>query len=110
MMTIEQTIDIPADRKLYLELPETVPSGRTKVIINFETLPLRTITPSPRKFSPELQAAIKEAEKSGYGGLLTRKNLKPGWKERGKAVPSLAVLTGWSISGRCAVSGSVTDR
>jgi hypothetical protein len=28
MVTIQQTIDIPADRRLYLELPETVPSGK----------------------------------------------------------------------------------
>jgi hypothetical protein len=62
MLTLEQTIDIPADRKLYLELPETVPSGRTKVIINFETLTPQAVAPRSGKFSPELQAAIKEAE------------------------------------------------
>jgi hypothetical protein len=42
MLTIQQTVDIPADRRLYIELPKTVPSGRTVVTLNFETLPPQT--------------------------------------------------------------------
>ena len=61
-MTIEQTIDIPVNRKLYLDLPEAVPSGRTKLILNFESLPSQAVVPPKRKLSPALQAVMKEAE------------------------------------------------
>jgi hypothetical protein len=39
MVTIQKTVDIPADRRLVLEipLPPTVPSGRTKLTLNFES-------------------------------------------------------------------------
>ena len=37
-MTIEQTVDIPADRRIFLELPSSVPSGvKAKVKINIPT-------------------------------------------------------------------------
>jgi hypothetical protein len=62
MMTLEQTVDIPADRRLYLELPETVPSGRTKLILNFEALPSQSAAPLKNELSPELRAAMQEAE------------------------------------------------
>ena len=35
MMTIQQTIDIPTDRRLVLDLPDTVPSGQTSVRLIF---------------------------------------------------------------------------
>jgi hypothetical protein len=35
MMSIQQTIDIPADRRLYLELPESVPSGKCDLRLIF---------------------------------------------------------------------------
>jgi hypothetical protein len=40
-MTIEQTIDIPADRKVHFDLvvPESVPCGRTSVILEFPQEP-----------------------------------------------------------------------
>jgi hypothetical protein len=44
-MTIEQTIEITADRRIILEVPPGVPVGRTKVIIQFPV-------------QDELQAAI----------------------------------------------------
>jgi predicted nucleic acid-binding protein len=39
MVTIEQTVDVPADRRLHLDLllPQTVPSGRTNVVLVFPT-------------------------------------------------------------------------
>ncbi|GHT90124.1 hypothetical protein FACS1894137_19470 [Spirochaetia bacterium] len=42
-MTMRQTIEIPASRKVHFDivLPETVPCGRTDVILNFP------ITPAP---------------------------------------------------------------
>jgi hypothetical protein len=38
MMTIQQTIDIPADRWLHLELPKTVPSGKFELRLIFTPL------------------------------------------------------------------------
>jgi hypothetical protein len=94
MMTLEQTIDIPADRKLYLELPETVPSGRTKVIINFETLSPRTVTPNPGKFSPELQAAIKEAEEKRAWRLAHPEEFKARMKKAREGGPLFGGIDG----------------
>jgi hypothetical protein len=37
MVTIQKTVDIPADRRLTIDLPETVPSGWTKLTLNFES-------------------------------------------------------------------------
>jgi hypothetical protein len=34
-MTIEQTVEIPASRRLTLEIPEEVPVGRVRVFIQF---------------------------------------------------------------------------
>ena len=34
-MTIEQTVEIPASRRLTLEIPEEVPVGRARVLIQF---------------------------------------------------------------------------
>jgi hypothetical protein len=34
-MTIEQTIDVPADRRITIEVPAKIPTGRTNVIIQF---------------------------------------------------------------------------
>jgi hypothetical protein len=66
-MTVEQTIDIPVSRKLYLDLPETVPSGRTKLVLNFESLPPQAVVPPERKLSPALQGVLKEtAEKRAW--------------------------------------------
>ena len=37
MITFQQTVDIPADRHLTLDLPQTVPSGRVSVVLVFDT-------------------------------------------------------------------------
>ncbi|MCL2833385.1 MAG: hypothetical protein FWD78_09475 [Treponema sp.] len=34
-MTIEQIVEIPADRRIVLQVPPEVPTGRTSVIIQF---------------------------------------------------------------------------
>jgi len=34
-MTIEQTVDITADRRITIEVPPKIPTGRTNVIIHF---------------------------------------------------------------------------
>jgi hypothetical protein len=37
MIAIQQTVDIPADRHLSLDVPETVPTGRVNVCLVFDT-------------------------------------------------------------------------
>jgi hypothetical protein len=34
-MTIEQTVEVPANRRVTIEVPSTIPIGRTNVIIQF---------------------------------------------------------------------------
>ena len=41
-MTITQTVDIPADRRITLELPREIPAGRT----------ILTFTPAPESLHP----------------------------------------------------------
>jgi hypothetical protein len=36
MITIQKTVDIPADRRLIVDLPEAVPSGRVNVCLVFD--------------------------------------------------------------------------
>jgi hypothetical protein len=57
-MTIEQTVDIPADHRLYLELPDTVPSGKCELRLIF------TPSQSMRKLDPSTEKMLKEAEKT----------------------------------------------
>jgi hypothetical protein len=49
MITIQKTIDIPADRRLTLDLPKNIPSGRVNVCMVFDT-------------STETAASLTEAE------------------------------------------------
>jgi hypothetical protein len=35
MLTIRQTVDIPAGRRLFLELPKTAPVGKVTVLLSF---------------------------------------------------------------------------
>ena len=49
-MTITQTIDIPADRRITLEVPPQIPAGRTQVIIQFPaTVDTQQAKPSSEK-------------------------------------------------------------
>jgi hypothetical protein len=36
-MTIEQTVDIPADHRIFLDVPPEAPAGRTRITVTFET-------------------------------------------------------------------------
>jgi hypothetical protein len=57
MIAIEQTVDIAADRRLHLDmmLPETVPSGRTSVVLVFPS-----DKEAPRPYIPEPFPSIEE--------------------------------------------------
>jgi hypothetical protein len=77
MMTIQQTVTIPADRRLYLELPETVPTGNTEVQITFFTMSAkaesmdetleRLLQPLPSLEEFKREAAEKTAKRIASG-------------------------------------------
>jgi hypothetical protein len=66
MMTIRQTIDIPANRKVRfdVDLPETVPCGKAQVVLHFPSV-ARQDDVYGSETAPEpgytLEAALKEA-------------------------------------------------
>jgi hypothetical protein len=69
-MIFEQTITIPVDRHLSLDLPETVPSGQAILVISF----INAQKPSERFFTPlpmldtlKQQAAEKTARRITEG-------------------------------------------
>jgi hypothetical protein len=45
-MTIEQTVEIPADHRLVFEIPPHIPTGRVKAAL---TLSFETAEPQPKK-------------------------------------------------------------
>jgi hypothetical protein len=49
MITIQQTVNIPADRRLIVDLPPEVPSGKVSVVLSF---PQAADTPSPKDSDP----------------------------------------------------------
>jgi hypothetical protein len=66
-MTIQQTIDIPLDRKIHLDLtlPESVPFGKSELVLEF-----KSAEPEKPRWTPEpplprvhtLEEAIAQAE------------------------------------------------
>jgi hypothetical protein len=61
-MTIQQTIDVPADRRVYFDLPRDIPVGAAK--IEFTIIPFRAPrfedTLQPKKFDPVKAKAAHE--------------------------------------------------
>ena len=45
IMTVEQTIDIPVSRRVYLDLPPELPVGRAKITIIPEAIPTSNYPP-----------------------------------------------------------------
>jgi hypothetical protein len=46
-ISIERTVDVSADRRISLDVPEHVPCGEVRIFVRFEPKPV-----SPRKFEP----------------------------------------------------------
>ena len=66
-MTIEQTVEIPASRRLTIEIPEEVPVGRAHVLIQF---PVRESVQSAVPLEARGQssnAAFRNALRRAYG-------------------------------------------
>jgi hypothetical protein len=82
MITIQQTVDVPASHRLMLEVPREVPEGRTSVVLVFseakekpgnlaesrgrETLDAHTFAPFPALEELKAEAARKTAEQQAY--------------------------------------------
>ena len=49
-MIITQTVEVPADRRITLEVPREIPTGETTIIIQF---PIKEISVKKRKMTPE---------------------------------------------------------
>jgi hypothetical protein len=64
MIAIEQTVDIPADRRLHLDitLPESVQSGRADIVLVFSTAESveRAAGEEPGAYTPEPFPGIEE--------------------------------------------------
>jgi hypothetical protein len=58
-MTLQQTIDIPADRRVYFDLPRDIPVGAAKV--EFTIIPFR---------APRFEAAPQAVEEEWVNPLL----------------------------------------
>ncbi|MDR1419031.1 MAG: hypothetical protein LBI86_01530 [Treponema sp.] len=69
MIAIQKTVDIPADRRLFIDLPETVPSGITNVVLVFsqEECPLC----AAKDYTPNAEtiAAIEEGRAMRRGEI-----------------------------------------
>jgi hypothetical protein len=93
-MTIQQTIDIPADRRVYLELPESVPSGKVSVKI---TLDAKNPSEGPyipivswfrrRREEPFRRAVMGVAGKFTHvfteDGVVAQRKMRDEWETRG---------------------------
>jgi hypothetical protein len=58
-MTVEQIVDIPASRRIALEVPRTVPVGKT--ILSFTPISAQTANASPRTTAEARQMAAAKA-------------------------------------------------
>ena len=68
-MTIEQTIEIPASRRVILEIPEEVPTGKARLLIQF---PIQEDTQTDDMVPVEAKGqirneAFRSAVSSAYG-------------------------------------------
>jgi hypothetical protein len=86
MMTVQQTIDIPADRKLHidLELPETVPDGATELVLTFKNVsPEKSVLPrfSAKQIeawshAPEIQSLVGALKGIGLPADVSIKDIR----------------------------------
>jgi hypothetical protein len=63
-VTIQQTIDIPASRKVHLDitLPEDMPCGRTELVLDFRPSAAHAGASGKPRLDPILEKALREAE------------------------------------------------
>jgi hypothetical protein len=71
MLTIRKTVDIPADRRLSFELPQSVPKGQTTVLLTLidAASPLTTAIDEFQRQAAEKTARRKAEGKKPFEGL-----------------------------------------
>jgi hypothetical protein len=66
-MTIEQTVDIPASRRLTIEIPKEVPVGRAQVFIQFPFNEGNSTDIPPEARGQTSKEAFRNALRRAYG-------------------------------------------
>jgi len=66
-MIIEQTVEIPADHRLTIEVPHEVPSGKARVVILFPALDEAYPVVPPEEKGKMSSAAFRETLRRSYG-------------------------------------------
>ncbi|GMO68109.1 MAG: hypothetical protein Ta2A_16220 [Treponemataceae bacterium] len=61
MLTIQQTVTIPADRRIVFDLPDTVPSGKSYVTVTFSPTEVQNDSAFPSAEALEIEASQKAA-------------------------------------------------
>jgi len=68
-MTIEQTVDIPANRKITLEVPPQIPTGKARIELN--VIPFINEQDKPEKISLTKQSIEEMLQNSPHTQALT---------------------------------------
>jgi hypothetical protein len=68
-MTIEKTIEIPADRRIYVDLPSQIPAGKARISINIIECPP----------AGEVEAFSDEAEAIEFATRLSKRMIHETW-------------------------------
>jgi hypothetical protein len=63
-MTIEQTVEIPDNRRIYIDIPPQIPTGRVRIAINILDYP---------KTSTAIEAFNNEAEATEFATRLSKR-------------------------------------
>lgn len=68
-MTIEQTIEIPASRRIYIDLPPQIPLGTARIAINIQECPC----------VDEIEAFSDEHEATEFATRLAKRTIHEAW-------------------------------
>jgi hypothetical protein len=73
-MTIEQTIEIPADRRIYLDLPPQIPAGKARITVQIiEYSHADSVNHSP------VEAFNNENEATEFATRLSKRIINEAW-------------------------------
>jgi hypothetical protein len=81
-MTIEQTIEIPDSRRIYVDLPPQVPAGRARISISIVGYADADTQPGARHRGPlpdEIEAFCSEEEATEFVTRLSKKTIHESW-------------------------------
>jgi hypothetical protein len=80
MMTLQKTVEIPADRRLFLELPENLPDGLADI-----TLKIKPHTQKNRKAFTEslgnLYGCLKDSETFADSPVEIQRKMRDEWSD-----------------------------